>query len=186
MIQLGRIEITYGCLLMLAWLNYFDRDFLLPIALMACGLHELGHLAAVRLLGGAIKQMRLTVIGAELVLDHDLGYWQEGVSALAGPGVNLLLAVSCCGSDRWMAFAGLNLALALFNLLPVSGLDGGRALYCTLALLAGQDWTARICGWLDAACKAVILGLGLFAAGFGGNVTLLAVSFWLLASRKIF
>lgn len=181
MIRLGRVEITGGCLLLLAWLNYLDRDFLLPMALAACMAHELGHLSAVRLLGGDVRQIRLTAVGAELVLDRALGYWQEGVSALAGPGINLLLALGCSGSGRWAAFAGLNLVLALFNLLPAAGLDGGRALYCTLALLAGQDWSARICGWLDCGCTAAILGLGLLAARFGKNITLLVVAFWLLA-----
>lgn len=184
MIRLGRIEVTGGFLLLLAWLNYLDRDFLLPMALLACLAHELGHLAAIRLCGGAIRRIRFTAVGAELELDRALGYWQEGASALAGPGVNLLLAVACCGSGRWMTFAGLNLALALFNLLPVGRLDGGRALYCTLALLAGQDWSDRLCGWLDRGCTAAILGLGLFTAGFGGNITLLAAAFWLLAGQK--
>lgn len=46
MIRLGRIEMTGGFLLLLAWLNYLDREFLLPMALAACGAHELGHLAA--------------------------------------------------------------------------------------------------------------------------------------------
>ncbi len=184
MIQLGRIEMTGGFLLLLAWLNYLDREFLLPMALAACGAHELGHLAAIRLLGGAVRRMRFTAVGAELELDHALGYWQEGASALAGPGVNLLLAAACCGSERWMVFTGLNLALALFNLLPVGRLDGGRALSCTLALLAGQDWSHRLCSWLDRGCTAAILGLGLFTAGLGGNITLLAVAFWLLAGEK--
>ena len=186
MIRLGRVEITGGCFLLLAWLNYLDRDALLPMALAACAAHELGHLAAVRLLGGSVKQIRLTAVGAEIVLSEPLGYWQEGASALAGPGVNLLLALGCCGSGRWAAFAGLNLVLALFNLLPVGGLDGGRALYCTLALLAGPDWSARICGWLDRGGTAAVLALGLLTASLGGSLTLLAVSIWLLAGKKIF
>lgn len=186
MIRLGRIEVTGGFLLLLAWLNYLDRNFLLPMALAACGAHELGHLAAIRLFGGAVRRIRLTAVGAELELDRALGYWQEGMSALAGPGVNLALALVCCGLGRWMAFTGLNLALALFNLLPVGRLDGGRALSCTLALLAGQDWSDRLCAWLNQVCTAAILGLGLFTAGFGGNITLLAAGSWLLAGEKIF
>lgn len=179
--NIDRIEVTGGFLLLLAWLNYLDQDFLLPMALAACGAHELGHLAAIRLLGGTVRQIRLTAVGAELVLDHPLGYWQEGTAALAGPGVNLLLALISCDSCRWVTFAGLNLTLALFNLLPVGRLDGGRALYCTLALLTGQDGALLVCGWLDCGCTAVLLGLGVLAAGFGGNITLLLTAFWLAA-----
>lgn len=182
MIGLGRVEVTGGFLLLLAWLNYVDRSFLVPMALLACSAHELGHILMIRLLGGGIKQFRLTAIGGELALDRPLGYWQEGLSALAGPGANLLLALVCCGVERGLTFAGLNLVLALFNLLPAGRLDGGRALYCTLALLAGPDLAAWVGRWLNCLMVAGILAGGLFLAGMSGNITLLLVSLWLLAA----
>lgn len=181
MIQLGRVEVTGGFFLLLAWLNYMDRALLVPMALAACGLHELGHILAIRLLGGVIKGIRLTAVGAELVLARPLSYWQEGLSALAGPAANLLLALVCCNFKGGLTFAGLNLALAVFNLLPVGRLDGGRALCCTLALLAGPDTADRAGIWLDCLCTAVALAAGLFLVRFQGNITLLLVAFWLLA-----
>lgn len=183
MTRFGRVEVTGGFLLLLAWLNYLDRDFLIPMALLACAAHELGHLFAVQVMGGSVKLIRLTAVGAELVLERPLGYWQEGIAALAGPGTNLLLALTCCGVERYPAFAGLNLVLALFNLLPAGRLDGGRALYCTLALLAGPDLAAGAGAWLDLLCVAGTLGGGLLLAGRRGNVTLLLVALWLLAAR---
>ena len=182
---LGRVEATGGFFLLLAWLNYVDRSFLVPLALLACAAHELGHVAVIRLLGGSVKQIRLTAVGAELALDRPLSYWQEGLSALAGPGVNLLLALASCNAAGGAVFAGLNLTLALFNLLPVGRLDGGRALRCTLALLAGPgpaDWAGV---WLDRICTAGALTAGLALAARGKNLTLLLVSLWLLtASRR--
>lgn len=166
---------------MLAWLNYMDRSFLVPMALTACAAHEVGHVLTIYLLRGGIKQFRLTATGAELVLDRPLGYWQEGLSALAGPGVNLLLALICCCFAEGLAFAGLNFVLALFNLLPAGRLDGGRALHCTLALLFGPelaDWTGVR---LDLLCTAAALAGGVLLAG-SGNITLLLVAFWLAAA----
>lgn len=177
----SRVEVTGGFLLLLAWLNYLDRSLLVPLALAACAAHELGHIFMIRLLGETIKGIRLTAIGAELLLPRPLGYWQEGMSALAGPSANLLLALAACGLEGGAVFAGLNLALALFNLLPVGRLDGGRALHCTLALLAGPGAADRVAGWLDSLCTAGALAAGLLLAVFGGNVTLLLVAFWLLA-----
>lgn len=177
--RLGRVEVTGGFLLLLAWLNYLDRSFLVPMALAACGAHELGHITAVRLLGGSIKEIRLTAFGAELVLARPLAYWQEGLSALAGPGINLLLALAGCRFA--LTFAGLNLALALFNLLPVGRLDGGRAVYCTLALLAGPGPADRVGRWLDCLCTAGVTAAGLLLTLRGGNITLLLAAFWLLA-----
>lgn len=177
--RLGRVEVTGGFLLLLAWLNYMDRSFLVPMALTACGAHELGHIAAIWLLGGAIKEIHLTAIGAELVLARPLAYWQEGLSALAGPGVNLLLALVCCRFT--LTFAGVNLALALFNLLPVGRLDGGRAVCCTLALLTGPGTADRVGRWLDCLCTAAVMVAGLLLALRDGNITLLLAAFWLLA-----
>lgn len=181
MIRLGRVEVTSGFLLLLAWLNYLDRSFLVPMGLTACGVHELGHIFLIRQLGGSIRGIRLTAVGAELVLDRPLGYWQEGLSALAGPGANLLLALLCCNVQGGLTFAGLNLVLALFNLLPIGRLDGGRALHCTLALLTGPEAADRVGDWLDCLCTSGAAAAGLVLALFWGNITLLLVAFWLLA-----
>ena len=147
---LGRVEVTGGFLLLLAWLNYLDRSFLVPMAVLACGVHELGHLLAIRLLGGTVREIRLTAIGAELVLSGPLGYWQEGAAALAGPGVNLLLALLMilCASviakaapanvvTKWVFYflldaAALSVGLGLFNLIPIPPLDGSKVLFALL------------------------------------------------------
>jgi len=179
---LGRVEATGDFLLLMAWLNYLDRQGIVPMAMAACLLHELGHWAVIRLLGGQISLVRLTAVGAEMVLRCPMGYWQEGVSALAGPGVNLLLALIFCAWPGGAVFAGLNLVLACFNMLPAGRLDGGRALYCTLALLAGPEWAGRIGRCLDGIWAAVLLVCGALLARFGGNITLLLVSLWLLTA----
>ena len=124
----------------------------------------------------------LTAAGAEMVLSRPLGYWQEGLTALAGPGVNLLLALLFCAWPGGTVFAGLNLVLACFNMLPVGRLDGGRALYCTLALLAGPGWAGRVGRSMDLAGAALLLAGGVLSLGAGGNITLLLVALWLLAA----
>ena len=152
------------------------------MAMAACALHELGHFLTLRRLGGRVRLIRLTAAGAEMVLSRPLGYWQEGLTALAGPGVNLLLALLFCAWPGGTVFAGLNLVLACFNMLPAGRLDGGRALYCTLALLAGPEWAGRIGRCLDGIWAAVLLVCGALLARFGGNITLLLVSLWLLTA----
>ena len=179
---MGRVEATGDFLLLMAWLNYLDRQGIVPMAMAACLLHELGHWAVIRLLGGQISLVRLTAVGAEMVLRCPMGYWQEDVSALAGPGVNLLLALIFCAWPGGAVFAGLNLVLACFNMLPAGRLDGWRALYCTLALLAGPEWAGRIGRCLDGIWAAVLLVCGALLARFGGNITLLLVSLWLLTA----
>ena len=81
--KIGRLEVTGGFLLLLAWLNYLDRQAVIPLAIVACTLHELGHYAAIRAMGGNIKLIRLTAIGAEMLFSTPMNYWQEGVATLA-------------------------------------------------------------------------------------------------------
>ena len=76
--RLGRVEVTGGFLLLTAWLNYLDRQGVVPLALLACALHELGHWAALRALGARVRRVRLTAVGAEMEVDRGLSYGGGG------------------------------------------------------------------------------------------------------------
>lgn len=179
--RLGHVKATGGFFILFAWLIYIDHQNIVPLVMVACAAHEFGHYITIRMLGGNIKYVRLTAIGAEMALSRPLGYWREGVAALAGPGVNLFLAVILCHFPWSIELAGLNLVLGCFNLMPLGRLDGGRALHCTLALLLGPDWATAIGAWMDLAATVLLLVTGLLLVGLGGNLTLLLVSFWLVA-----
>lgn len=177
-----KVEISGGFLLLLAWLNYLDGQNIVPLALAACACHELGHFAVIRLLGGDIRALRLSAVGAEMELNAPLTDARECLAALAGPGVNLLLAVLSCRWEGGALFAGLNLALACLNLLPVTPLDGGRILGCVLTTVWGED-AARWAGdGLDLIFTAIALTLGALLAFFQGNFTLLMTAAWLAVS----
>ena len=100
MLRWGRLEVTGGFCLAAAALFYLDTENILPWALLACALHELGHYAVTRLAGGGVAYFRLTAVGGDLGLDpaRPLGYAGEMAAILAGPTVNLLrLAVRPAG-----------------------------------------------------------------------------------------
>ncbi len=181
--RVGRTEATAGFFLLWAWLNYLDTQGVVPFAMAACLCHELGHCFALGALGGRIKAVRLTAVGAELVLDRPLGYWQEGAAALAGPGVNLILALLSGQREEGLLFSGVNLMLGCFNLLPISRLDGGRAMYCTLALVLGPQAAGVIQEGFDLFFTAVSLAAGWDLVWKRGNITLLLVALWLTAAK---
>ena len=66
--RLGRVEATGGFFLMLAWLNYLDRSFIVPMAAAACTAHELGHFFMIQLLKGEVKRIRLTAVDRKSVV----------------------------------------------------------------------------------------------------------------------
>ena len=175
----GKLEIRGSFCLMAAWLNYLDRQQVVPMAMLACLFHELGHYWAILALGGDVKLIRLTGVGAEMSLAAPLGYWREGVAALAGPGVNLALALVFCRWEWGAVFAGLNLALACFNLMPVFPLDGGRAAGAVLSLLFGPVWGGGMLKPLEWTAMIFLLGAGVLLWRAGGSVTLLFTALWL-------
>ena len=66
----------------------------LPLVALSALCHELGHLTALKLVGAKVEQIRLTAFGAEIRADtRYLSYGREIFCTLAGPAVNLFLAV---------------------------------------------------------------------------------------------
>lgn len=168
-------------MLLLAWLNYCDTQHLLPTALCAATAHELGHLAAIRVAGGRVSCLRLTAAGAELRLLGTLSYGGELLCALSGPAVNILLAFTAARVEA-VVFAGLNLALGCFNLLPLSALDGGKVLCCGVSMLFGPQAAQNLLWWTDRVTTVLLLLCGGWVLWAGGNVTLLVVAAWLICA----
>lgn len=175
-----QLRCSTGFLLVSAFLIYLDGQGLFFQGALACVLHELGHWAAIALLGGRVCSLRLTAVGAEMELDpcRPLSYGRETAAALAGPAVNLMLAWVSIQTGRYL-FAGLNLCFGLLNLLPIHPLDGGRALFCALA--AWRPILAeRVVGTASVLMAGGLLGIGWAAWRGWGNLSLLCTAAWLM------
>ena len=180
-----RLRISPGVPLLLAAFVWLASPLLLGAILSAAVCHELGHWLVIRALGGRVTALRITCVGAEMRLSArcPLGCWQQIAAALAGPAVNLLAArmAAGLGTEGAYCFAGLNLALAAFNLLPAVQLDGGRILWCILALLTSEERAERLLRVLSSALAVgLVLGALLLLWQGRGNLTLLITAVWLL------
>ena len=146
-------------------------------------LHELGHsLVAIRL-GVPVRSITLFMFGGVALMEREPSRPRdEALIALAGPAVSLLLGVlfgavflllgtqSLVGvTAMWLS--GINLSLALFNLVPGFPLDGGRVLRAVLWTYKGD--LTRATTWAAGVGSVVAYGLmgwGVFAALFQNNV----------------
>lgn len=125
--------------------------------------HELAHALTARLFGASVDHIALTLWGGHTQYRAErMGGLPSMLISLAGPASNLLLAALCWalatltrGDEPsvaalfWGYSAWLNVALAVFNLLPGLPMDGGRALEALLgAVLRDRVTGTRITAWL--------------------------------------
>lgn len=165
-----------GFLLLLAWFSLLNGWRLTLLVLSAAAVHELGHLLALKLVGGGPVRLELSPFGAVMRISGlGLSYPRELAAVLAGPGANFLMggALLLAGPAHETA-AGANWVLGCFNLLPAAPLDGWRAMQLVLSWLLGPD---RGAAWASALGGAggILLGSGILwlMLRSGGNLWLL-------------
>lgn len=161
-----------------AMVIYFADGALLTAVALAAGVHELGHIAALRVLGYAVGGIRAEAQGFCISYSGAPNIARELAAALAGPAAGLLMAyilsymsVRLCSS--WLSLAaGASLILSLFNLLPILPLDGGRALLLMLSIKMDAPVAEERARRVGRALSALIGAAGMVLAACGGGALL--------------
>ncbi len=145
--------------------------------------HEFGHVVAGRLLGMPANRITIDQLGGATEFDRDPATpGGEALLAGGGPAASVLLAgLAALGEDLvpltglaavlTHAFAVLNVALALFNLLPGLPFDGGHLLRAGVWRVCGDFQRAtRVSGWFGRLLAVLIVAVPL-AGLLGGPST---------------
>lgn len=131
-------------------------------------IHEFAHILTARKFGVNTPYIILSPLGGmaavEKIPDQPIG---ELVMAAAGPASNIIMAIPC-----WLlASAGVplmdkvleyNLTIAIFNLIPMFPMDGGRILRSTLDLRMKRTDATRVSVWVSHAVAVIMTVVGIF------------------------
>ncbi len=139
-------------------------------------LHELGHCLVALRMGLPVRRVRLFLLGGISEISRTPAHpRQEGLIALAGPAVSLVLAAATGlgwvalndGGAIWLLVAQTcvaNFAVGVFNLLPGLPLDGGRLVRSVGWWVSGRRRVGTVAGMVGAG----FVGFGLVAWAVAG------------------
>jgi len=133
---LDRVEIhplTYIVLLISFFASFFEYMFLLLFIIFV---HELGHLIMASFLGFKISKITLFPFGGITTYDSNINenILKEILICICGPIIQIFLLILIINLNEFILestydkFILINKYLLLFNLLPISPLDGGKLL----------------------------------------------------------
>jgi Zn-dependent protease len=165
-------------------------------------LHELGHALMARRFGVQTRDITLLPIGGVARLERiPENPYQEFAIAVAGPAVNVVLAILCFfvvvarGNLSEVFREGLftpdligrllfvNVGLVVFNMIPAFPMDGGRVLRSVLAMGMPHVQATRIAATIGK-FMAMLFGLaGLFVPG-AFMLLLIALFIWVGAASE--
>lgn len=171
------------------------------LALFSCVvLHELGHALTARRYGIVTRKITLLPIGGVASMEKlPEDPKQEIAVALAGPAVNIVIAVIIWvwlkGSGAWVPLAEMSLAegtfmqrlmlinilLGVFNLLPAFPMDGGRVLRAALALRMDHNRATQMAARIG---QGLALWLGFFGLLYNPFLLFIALFVWIGAATE--
>lgn len=114
------------------------------MTIIAVLIHEAAHIAAGKLCRVNFQSVKLSSLGAKLSLTNVfLPYPTEIFICASGPVANIATTILVSwlfpGNKPLEYLSGVSIALALLNLLPIEGFDGGGIAKHTISLIASVD-----------------------------------------------
>lgn len=165
----------------------FDKSGYMSFSLLFSAVHEIGHILMMFILGKPPKAIRIMFYGLEIKTSV-FSKKEMIMIALSGPLVNILISIIFIVLSMFFDDVGfavlINLIIALFNLLPVSTLDGGDVLLSALSLKFDYYTSKKIAKNISLFFSIIILIFGVVLV-FYNNFSIAFVGIYLFMCNLI-
>ncbi len=169
----AEIYISFLFCAVLCFMLAVDRTGLIIPTLFAVFIHEMGHMLAMWAADCQPKAIRLIPTSVQIVRGFSPKKHGEIAITICGPAANLVIFGTLFvnylifKSEQSLNFSLLNLVIATFNLLPVSGLDGGALLTIAISHFTDIYKAESIVRIITAvfAAAAFLIGVYLWVSG---------------------
>ena len=146
-----------------------------PILFLSVLIHELAHAAAIGMFGYGSSDIVLGGMGGHTINRRRARPWHDVIISLAGPFSSFAIYYAMLMIYRRVTFvhedpmlvvfvpmlARANLWWGIFNLLPISPLDGGQAVRNFLRMILSERASFMIAVWVSIVAGIVVAVLGL-------------------------
>jgi Zn-dependent protease/CBS domain-containing protein len=196
------IRVHFTFLLVIIWFAVFDIRMgganlvIALLGLFCCvALHELGHSLVAQRYGYVVRDITLYPIGGVASIEGSPTPRHELLIALAGPAVNVVIAllltivlrltgnlpeqmvnadaaIKALEHNPLIFLLGANLTLVLFNMIPAFPMDGGRVLRALLGMSLGKTRATQIATGIG---QIIALLMGLYGMGLFGQQPLFGI-----------
>lgn len=151
---------------------------LLPVRFLICWvtaalIHELFHLAVIKMFGVSVRNISIG-LGGTVIQTDAMDPPAEALSALAGPCGGLFILLL---RKRWPMLALCAAVQTFFNLLPLYPFDGGRVLHCVTSGIKNENLRKSIVTgmqWITLTVM-IVAGVAAFSVGLGPVPIIVAI-----------
>lgn len=153
---------------------------------MALLIHEGFHIIAARIFGVALYDFTPSIVGIRARLRNTLSIKKQIAVYMAGPFGNFLIAAFLLETEGFLLnLFEANLAIGLFNLLPMYPLDGAQVFIITSYKLMGSKKTFKVAKRLSSIVKTGLIVSGLLQLILYYNPSFLIAALFIPGGRLL-
>lgn len=174
---------------------YFTKQIQIYAMLMLFAIiHEIGHLICGLVLGLKPKSLKAMPFGFAIEFKLPTNYYNKKVRkgnllqlkkliiALAGPITNFIIALGCLMiktkyNIEYILYS--NILIAVFNLLPIYPLDGGRCIKNILYIVKGKSVSLKYTNKIANLCIAILTAISSIVIYCYKNIAILFIIIYL-------
>ncbi len=169
------VRIHFLFTVILSLLLCIDKSGVALSSLLSVAIHEMGHVLIMLLIGQRLRSIDLFANGVHIESNYTFSKVKRILIAIGGPAANLIPIIFI----KDINFKTAMMVNGLFNLIPISGTDGGDIIDVALESLNAFPWSKTIRTVFDIALVSICAMMGFIMISEFKNPTLLLSSIYL-------
>ena len=174
------VKIHLTLILMFLYNYFWGKLETLFICYMFIIMHELSHMVVALLLKIDIEEISFMPVGVNAKYLGRISPLKELIISISGPIGTLIFAFLYNNKIYYL----INICIAIFNMIPIYPLDGGRVLRVLLKFIVGDKIGQNISTYLTNILVIIFLLVGIFIAAYYKNFFFLIVSIYIYRISK--